>query len=420
MKRLLAIFLFTVIPLLAFSDVPSMKDLKQQQREALKAIEETSKKLASTKKNARNSLYELNAITSEIKTQRGIIETLNKEISMVNRRNRAVSDTIYLLQKELNAKKASYAKAVRGMGHRHSEYDELMFIFSASSLSQSYRRVRYLKEYSAWRKRQASEIISRQEELKVQKAKLERIIAEKKALLGERNVEAEKLKKKENSKRSIVADLKKQEKSLQRDLKKRQQQADALNRKLEQLIAEEERKAAERAAKLAQKESTGKKGSEAASKPKSTGGYKMTKEEQALSGSFEKNKGRLPFPLSGSYRIVGHFGMQQHPELKYVKINNNGIEIQTTPGNVAKTVFGGVVSRVFVTPGYNTSVIVRHGNYLTIYANLSEVYVKAGDKLSARQSVGKIYSDPEEGNRTILHFQIWKERTKLDPEQWIN
>jgi len=146
----------------------------------------------------------------------------------------------------------------------------------------------------------------------------------------------------------------------------------------------------------------------------------MTKDELELSNSFSQNKGRLPMPLSGKYMIVGHFGQQQHQELKYVQVNSSGIDIQTTPGTTARSVFNGVVTRVFVMPGYNSSVIIRHGNYLTIYSNLSEVFVKAGDKVTTRQSIGRIYSDPEENNRTVLHFQLWKETTKLNPEPWLN
>ena len=139
-----------------------------------------------------------------------------------------------------------------------------------------------------------------------------------------------------------------------------------------------------------------------------------------MSGSFEKNKGKLPFPLSGSYKIVAHFGRQKHPELRYVQTENSGIDIVTTPGTKARAVFNGVVSRIFVTPGYNSTIIVRHGNYLTIYANLSEVYVRAGEKVSTGQNLGKIYSDSQDGNRTILTFQLWKERKKLNPELWLN
>lgn len=105
--------------------------------------------------------------------------------------------------------------------------------------------------------------------------------------------------------------------------------------------------------------------------------------------------------------------------MKYVRTSNSGIDIQTSPGADARAVFNGEVTRVFVVPGYNNSVIVRHGNYLTVYSNLSQVYVKAGDRVSTRQAIGRIYSDPEDGNSTILHFQLWKEKTKLNPQPWL-
>lgn len=125
-------------------------------------------------------------------------------------------------------------------------------------------------------------------------------------------------------------------------------------------------------------------------------------------------------PLSGRYMIIGHFGRQQHSELKYVQVNNSGIIIKTLPGTEARSVFDGVVTKIFVVPGYNSSVIVRHGNYLTIYSNLSEVYVKVGSKVKTRQAIGRIYSDPEDNNSTLLHFQLWKETAKQNPELWLD
>ena len=305
----------------------------------------------------------------------------------------------------------------------------MMFVFSSNSLSQSYRRIRYLREYSSWRKKEAEEIKEQQAVLQKKKENLNKTKKAKTALLNERTQAAKDLQVKETSQKNVVADLKKKEKSLKTELAKQRKQADALNRKIEQLIAEEARKAAEEARRAAEEarkkagDKTGKSNKGEASEERRSqtqGGYAMTKAERELSGSFEKNKGKLPFPLSGRYMIVGHFGQQQHQELKYVKINNNGIDLQTTPGTSARAVFDGVVTKVFVMPGYNSSVIVRHGNYLTIYSNLSEVYVKPGQKLSIRQPIGKIYSDPEEGNRTVLHFQLWKETTKLNPEPWLD
>ncbi len=412
MKRFLVILCLCLgVSSMLFSQTLEMEKLRKNREQTLKELNETNKKLNRTLRNAKSSLNELNSITAEIRQQRNLIAKINREITAINRRQRAVKDTIYLLQKDLTAKKRSYAKAVKRMGHRRSEYDELMFIFSASSLSQSYRRARYLKEYSAWRKRQAEEIAERKKQLEELQKELAKSVAEKNAVLKERNAEAEVLEKQEGSKRTLIAGLKKQERQLKKEIERKRKQARELDRKLEQLIAEEERKSSDRADKAEGGTSTAK---------RSTKGYKMTKEELALSGSFEKNKGKLPFPLSGSYKIVAHFGRQQHPELRYVQTENSGIDIETTPGTRARAVFNGVVSRIFVTPGYNSTIIVRHGNYLTIYANLSEVYVRAGEKVTTGQNLGKIYSDSQDGNRTILTFQLWKERTKLNPESWLN
>ncbi|MGL5894199.1 MAG: murein hydrolase activator EnvC family protein, partial [Bacteroidales bacterium] len=121
----------------------------------------------------------------------------------------------------------------------------------------------------------------------------------------------------------------------------------------------------------------------------------------------------------GSYTIIGRFGTQQHKDHKFVTTENKGIDILVKSGTDARAAFEGVVSKVFVVPGYNNSIIVRHGNYLTVYSNLSQVYVKAGDKVSTRQVLGRIYSDPDENNKSVLHFQLWKETTKLNPELWL-
>jgi murein DD-endopeptidase MepM/ murein hydrolase activator NlpD len=155
-------------------------------------------------------------------------------------------------------------------------------------------------------------------------------------------------------------------------------------------------------------------------KAETQGGYAMTREEKNLSDDFSNNRGSLPVPVAGRYILISRYGTQQHGDLKHVVTNNNGIDLQADPGTDARVVFKGVVSKVFAVPGFNSSVIVRHGNFLTVYSNLSRVYVGAGDRVSTRQSIGKIYSDPDEGNRTVLHFQVWKEMTKQNPQIWLN
>lgn len=393
-----------------------VKDLQKQRTETLQSIAKTDKALKTTKKSALQSLHQLNKLTAEITKHKEVIAELNAEITEINRQERRINDTISRLEKDLDAKKEAYAKAIRGMAVRHSGYETLMFVFSSNSLNQSYRRIRYLREYSAWRKKQAIKISEQQDELEKKKAELAKTRSEKNAVLDKRTDAADKLKQKEGAQKEVVADLKKRERQLQKELTAQKKQAAALNRRIEQLIAEEARKAAEAAKKAGEKNAAG----GGTRKSQTKGGYAMTKDELELSNSFSQNKGRLPMPLSGKYMIVGHFGQQQHQELKYVQVNSSGIDIQTTPGTTARSVFNGVVTRVFVMPGYNSTVIIRHGNYLTIYSNLSEVFVKAGDKVTTRQSIGRIYSDPEEDNRTVLHFQLWKETTKLNPEPWLN
>ncbi len=429
-RRILIICLMAVVAVTSVAQSSKkVKDLQKQRKEALQSIAKTDKELKTTKKSALQSLHQLNKLTAEITKHKEVIAALNAEISNINKQERKINETISRLEKDLNAKKEAYAKAIRGIAGRNSGYETLMFVFSSNSLNQSYRRIRYLREYSAWRKKEAIKISEQQAELEKKKAELAKTRSEKNAMLGKRTDAANKLKQKEKSQKEVVEDLKKKEKELQKELNAQRKQAAALNRRIEQLIAEEARKAAEearRAAEAAKKATNAdkKSGKNASAgevrKSQTKGGYAMTKDELELSNSFSQNKGRLPMPLSGKYMIVGHFGQQQHQELKYVQVNSSGIDIQTTPGTTARSVFNGVVTRVFVMPGYNSSVIIRHGNYLTIYSNLSEVFVKAGDKVTTRQSIGRIYSDPEENNRTVLHFQLWKETTKLNPEPWLN
>ena len=325
----------------------------------------------------------------------------------------------------------------RKISKRHSSQDKLLFILSAESFSQSMRRMRYLREYADWQKRQANDIVEKQAEISRKQAEMEKTRAEKRALLGTRQEESKKLESEEASQKEEVQLLNKRQKDLKADLQKKRRQAEALNRQIEKQIAEEiahieaeakaareraerERRAREQAAAKGKPVPESKKEPIREERVADTkGGYAMTKAEKQLSDNFANNRGRLPYPVAGRHTIVATFGEQQHQELKYVRTSNSGIDIQTSPGADARAVFNGEVTRVFVVPGYNNSVIVRHGNYLTVYSNLSQVYVKAGDRVSTRQAIGRIYSDPEDGNSTILHFQLWKEKTKLNPQPWL-
>lgn len=416
-----------------------VRELEKQRKAALADIEMTNQMLNETRQSARNSLNRLNLISQQILSRKKVISLLNQEIAEIDKQIGSTRNEITKLEKELGNKRTNYGKSVQSLYKRRSSQERLLFILSADNFAQSLRRMRYLREYADWQKRQAAEIIDKQREITIKQQELEKTRSEKNTLLGARETESRKLQAEESDQKQEVQELNKKQKDLQADLKKKKRQAENLNRQIEKQIAAEiaraeaEAKAVrERAARaekerLAREKASGKTPTKKDAEPvrdervaDTKGGYAMTREEKKLSDDFAGNRGRLPYPVAGRHTIVSGFGEQQHQELKYVRTNNSGIDIMTSPGTEARAVFNGEVTRVFVVPGYNNSIIIRHGNYLTVYSNLSEVYVKAGDKVSTRQAIGRVFTDTEDGNSTILHFQLWKEKTKLNPAPWLD
>ncbi len=426
--RLLCLFLIWCMCLaqgVKAQNSAAVKKLERQRKEALADIEQTNKLLQETSKSAKNSLNRLNLLSKQIQSRKQVIGLLNQELDAIEKDILGLQADIRLLKSQLSQKQANYGKSMRGMYKRRSAQDKLLFILSAENFGQSLRRMRYLREYAGWQKRQAEEIIAKQQEIAAKQRAMEKTRTEKRALLDVRQTESKKLQTEEAAQQAEVKELNKKQSSLKAELKKKQRQAEALNRQIEKQIAEEiaraeaaAKAAREKAAKGKKQEGNAANGSKEERVAATKGGYAMTKAERQLSDNFGNNRGRLPYPVTGRHTVVATFGEQQHAQLKYVRTSNSGIDIQSDPGADARAVFNGVVTRVFVIPGYNNSVIVRHGNYLTVYSNLSQVYVKAGDSVATRQSIGKIYSDPEEG--TVLHFQLWKEKTKLNPLPWLN
>ncbi len=399
----------------------AVRKLEEQRKAALAEIEMTDKLLKETTQSAQSSLNRLNLISSQILSRKKVIDLLNQETQAIDNQITSLQREISNLEKELKTKQENYSHSAQHMQRRQTSQDKLLFILSAENFTQSMRRMRYLREFAYWQKQQANDIIKKREEITARQTELKATREEKQALLQIREDERQKLQGEETNQKKEVQLLNKKQKDLQAQLRKKRQQANALNKQIEKQIAEEIAKA-EVEAKAARERAPGEKAEPAKDEriADTKGGYAMTPAEKKLSQDFAGNRGRLPLPLEGRYTIVGYFGEQQHQELKYVRTNNNGIDIQTNPGTDARAVFNGEVTSIFVVPGFNNSVIVRHGNYLTVYSNLSQVYVKKGDKVTTRQPLGKIFSDSENGNETILHFQLWKEKTKLNPAPWLD
>ena len=226
---------------------------------------------------------------------------------------------------------------------------------------------------------------------------------ERLAALNAQKAEQSKLNKQKQKQNELINQLKKKEKELKAQLKKQQDLANKLNKQIEDKIAAETKKSSAGTKKGQSKGKT----------------YALTKEEKLVSGNFEKNKGRLPWPVEKGV-VVGSFGIQPHPVLKYVSVDNKGLYIQCPKGTKARAVFEGEVTQVFSIPGSNNAVIVKHGAYRTVYANLTKVDVKVGDKVKVKQNIGTVFTDRENDNKTELYFQVWKDKLLQNPELWLS
>jgi len=409
MKSALFPFLLLCIFSLSAQQSSQITELEKERLKTLAEIEETNRLLNENTKTTGNALNRLNLLTQQIISRKKNIQLLNGEITSMDEEIRSKEMQIKTLESDLESKKQNYAASLRKMYLHKNNQDNLMFILSSQNFTQSFHRIMYLKAYSGWQKTQAEAIAEKQNTIRQEQQLLVVQRVDKQKLLDERQSEKKQLSREEENKKNEIKTLEKNKKTLQSDLVKKEKQANALNRQIEKIIAEEVLKS-EKAAKSDNVENR---------TAEIKGGYAMTVSERTLSSTFAGNKGNLPFPLKGNYKIVGYFGVHQHKELSKIVTINNGIDIETTSGNEARAIFEGIVSRIFTLPGYNNSIILRHGNFLTLYSNIDQVYVKQGDKVNTEQKIGKIYTDKENGNSTLLHFEIWKEQTKLDPMEWI-
>ena len=285
-----------------------------------------------------------------------------------------------------------------------SSYDRLIFIFSSEDFNQAYRRLRYFQQYGAYRRTQVQLIEQTQESLNAKEQKLAGQRTEKQGLLASAENERILLQQEQSEVNNTVEDLSRKEKELRSDLQKKRKAVANLENAIEKIIAEEIRLAEERARAEAATSKTG-------------SGFALTPEEMALSDNFASNKGKLPWPTERGI-ISSTYGEHNHPVLQRVKVINNGIDIHTDKGAIARAIFNGEVTRVISVPNFNNVVIIRHGEYLTVYSNLDEVYVSKGQRVETKQKIGLIYTNPKE-NKTEMHFEIWKAKDLMNPALWL-
>jgi septal ring factor EnvC (AmiA/AmiB activator) len=419
-----------------------IKELESKRGALQKQIAETESLLKTTKKDVGSQLNGLAALSGQIEERKRYINSINKDVDAIGDELYKLERQLGVLRKDLADKKKKYESSVQYLYKNKSIEEKLMFIFSADNLTKMYRRLRYVREYATYQRLQGEEILKKQEQINRKRAELQQVKAAKESLLKERESEKAKLEVQEKEKRTLVANLKKKQQGLQSEIRRKKTEANRLNARIDRLIAEEIEKARKRAeeearreaearrkaaeAKSTSKESEAKKSDSrkssssrksAAEKPMES--YSMSREDRELSGNFANNRGRLPMPISGSYIITSHYGEYAVEGLRNVKLDNKGIDIQGRPGAQARAIFDGKVAAVFQLNGL-FNVLIRHGNYISVYCNLSSASVKQGDNVSTKQSIGQVFSDMSDSGRTVLHFQLRREKEKLNPEPWLN
>lgn len=436
MRCLLSILILLGISVSVCSQ-ETVKSLKRKQRQAKQNIEMTNRLLNENKKNQKTTANSITVISRQIEERENLIKALNDEVGILDRDLSNINAEKSQLEEKLQELRKEYAKLLYHYYFHKTKSNAVFYILSSESLTQGFRRLRYVQQYSNYRKEQAQKIQQVTDELGQKETLLSRVKEEKHNTLKGKQVESNKLLKSKESKQKMLTELSQKESDLKVKLEKQQRQVEVLNKKIDDMIAAEiakqeaQRKAkakaeAERKAKAAASKKPAAQGT--AAKPSapsapSTPSAPVTKPtapasegKSLVSGGFESNRGRLPWPVRGI--VTGHFGLHPHPVLDHVQVNNKGIYIQTTANSDASAVYDGEVTQVFAIPGNNNAIIVKHGIYRTVYANLTTTYVKVGDKVKARQKLGRVFVD-QEADKTELYFMLYKESVLQNPELWL-
>ena len=384
------------------STAQTKDDLEKKKKDIEKNIQYTNSLLEETKKNKEASLNQLTTLKNKIILRQNLVNLINNEIKLIDKQINENNNTIKALEKDLGVIKEQYAKMIYYGYKNRNSYTRLTFIFSSKDFNQAQKRLKYLQQYSEYRQDQAELIVKTKKLINEKNESLENKKEKKRNLLRDKERERQALASEKAEKKVVYEKLQKKEVQLKDDLVAKHNEAIKLQKAIEDIIAEEIRKARER--------------------EKEIKGFTLTPEETQLSESFNNNKGKLPWPVKRGI-ITGQFGEHDHPVLQGIKINNNGIDLSTNKGANARAIFDGVVTGVIILPGANNkAVIVRHGEYFSVYGNLQDVYVKKGDKVVTKQDIGLIYTDNQKF-KTEGHLEIWKltpEGTvKLNPEKWI-
>jgi len=422
------IFFFTSISFHTFSQTkgqPSQKDLLNKKNKLNDDIKQLNSQLSQTKASKKSQINTIVVINTKIKVREELISTINSELAQINSRIKKNVTEINALKASLDKLKSEYAKMIYFAQRNQDSYTKIMFLFSSGDFNQAYMRIKYFQQYATFRKKQADEIVATQLVLGTKLKELEGQRHEKNVLLGNEKEEKTQLDGEKQQQEIVLSELQQQEKELKEELEKKKRDAENLQIAIKRLIeAEIKRKLEEsskiaaakaaKAEKIAEKNKTKTKTKTKTPEVKATA-PELTEEAEALGADFSSSRGKLPWPVTKGV-ICQPYGEYEHPAIRGFMMNNNGVEICANKGSQARAVFEGEVTSIAISPTGGKLIIIRHGEYLSVYSNIGDVFVKQGDKVAIKQAIGSIM---DEDGKTSMNLQIWKGQKTMDPSGWL-
>ncbi|WP_370477467.1 murein hydrolase activator EnvC family protein [Tamlana flava] len=398
--KILLIIAFTLVGGIVFSQNNKQKQLETRRQELRREIQKINELRNENQSKAKSQLSLIEDFNYKISVLSNLIKVTNQQANLLTREINANQNKISDLRDELKALKEDYAGMIVKSYKSKNQQSRIMFLLSSNNFKQAYKRLQYIKQYSDHQKKQGETIKLKTEELQLTNSRLLKQQEEKRVLISENREVQKTLEEERKQHETVMASIKKDLNKYTAQIKEKQKEADRIDDEIDRIIK----------AAIA-------KSNEKAGKPASSRSFALTAEEAVLASNFVSNKGKLPWPVERGIVRLG-YGTQPHPINKSLTIKSNGVRIATEKGAIARAVFDGEVSEILKMKHVNPIVMIRHGNYLTIYKNLSEVYVKKGDKVKTKQEIGKVFTNPSNGE-TILSFTISKGFVTENPGSWI-
>ena len=397
MYKIIAVLISVI--LFSFSVMgQSKKSLERKKRKTQKEISYTNKLLKETKSSKIASYNELLLIEKKITLREELINNIINEQSQLKQEIDENNEIIESLEADLKKIKKEYAEMLRFAYEHRNKNDVILFIFSAESFNQAFKRMKYIQQYSEYRKKQAKAIVVIKEQINTRIVKLEEQKLELDQLISEHTQESIALRVEKSSQNRIIINLSSEEQNLKKTLERYQREKIRIQNSIADIIRKE--------------------AARARAKNKKNAYEALTPEQKLISKNFGENKGRLPWPVSRGI-ITYKFGLQAHPVLKNIKEKKNGVGISTTKGSLARSVFAGTVTNILPLSGNNSAIMIKHGEYITVYVNIKEVMVTVGQSVTAKQEIGTVYTNADD-QRTTLELQIWKGTKLQNPIYWIS